>query len=79
MDAIFHTYEVMQDSIANAKLVSHPVDIYMRPPLMDIDVLDFYKAKSIYEQGLLIKDDFKRKLEHLLEGKKPLLDWFLRK
>jgi NTE family protein len=79
MDAIFHTYEVMQDSIANAKLVSHPVDIYMRPPLMDIDVLDFYKAVAIYEQGLKVKDDFKRKLEHLLSGKKPLMNWLRRK
>jgi NTE family protein len=79
IDAIFHTYEVMQDSIANAKLEAHPVDIYMRPPLMDIDVLDFYKAEAIYEQGLQIKDEFKRKLEHLLEDKKPLLHWLRRK
>ena len=78
MDAIFHTYEVMQDSIANAKLEAHPVDIYMRPPLMDIDVLDFHKADDIYEQGLKIKDDFKRKLEHLLEEKKTVLDWLRR-
>jgi NTE family protein len=75
MDAMFHTYEVMQDSIANAKLESHPVDIYMRPPLLDVDVLDFHKAETIYEQGLAAKDDFKRKLEHLLEGRKPLFNW----
>jgi len=74
-DAMFHTYEVMQDSIANAKLEAHPVDIYMRPPLLDIDVLDFHKAEQIYEQGLAVKDEFKQRLEHLLEGKKPLLSW----
>ena len=79
IDAIFHTYEVIQDSITTAKLEAHPVDIYMRPPLMDIDVLDFYKAEAIYEQGLQIKDEFKRKLEHLLDGKKPLLSWLRRK
>jgi len=70
MDAIFHSYEVMQDAIANTKLLSHPVDIYMRPPLMDIGVLDFYKADAIYKQGLAAKDDFKRKLEQLLSGKR---------
>jgi len=75
LDAIFHTYEVMQDSIANAKLESHPVDIYMRPPLMDIDVLDFHKVESIYEQGLSVKDEFKRQLEHLLSRKKPRISW----
>ena len=73
MDAMFHTYEVMQNSIANAKLEAYPVDIYMRPPLMDIVVLDFHKARDIYAQGLQIKDDFKRRLEHLLEGKEPLI------
>lgn len=78
VDAIFHTYEVMQDSIANAKLEAHPVDIYMRPPLVDIDVLDFYKSESIYKQGLQAKDDFKRKLEHLLEGKQPRWQWLRR-
>ncbi|MEN8254807.1 MAG: patatin-like phospholipase family protein [Verrucomicrobiota bacterium] len=75
MDAIFHSYEVMQDSIANAKRLSHPVDIYLRPPLMDIGVLDFYKADAIYEQGLKAKDAFKRQLEQLLSGKRPRLGW----
>jgi len=79
LDAIFHTYEVMQDSIANAKLEAHPVDIYMRPPLMNIEVLDFHKAKFIYEQGLTVKDDFKRKLEYLLSEKTPKLGWRRRK
>jgi len=75
MDAIFHSYEVMQESIANAKLEAHPVDIYTRPPLMDIDVLDFHKAESIYEQGLAAKDGFKRQLEQLLSEKRPRLGW----
>ena len=79
LEAIFHSYEVMQDSIANAKSEAHPVDIYMRPPLMDIEVLDFHKAKLIYKQGLAIKDDFKRQLEALLADKKPKLGWMRRK
>lgn len=66
LDAIFCTYDVMQESIANAKLEAHPVDIYMRPPLMDIEVLDFHKARDIYRQGLKAKDDFKVKLDQLL-------------
>mgnify|MGYP001131690802 CR=1 FL=1 len=72
-DAMFHTYEVMQDSIANAKLEAHPVDIYMRPPLLDIDVLDFHKAEQIYEQGLAVKDEFKQRLEHLLRVNECIL------
>ena len=69
MDAIFHTYTVMMDTLAQHKLENHPVDIYVRPPLIDIDMLDFHKAASIYEQGLAAKDDFKYQLEALISGK----------
>lgn len=75
VEAIFHTYQVMMDAVAQEKLANHPVDIYIRPPLMDVEILDFHKAESIYEQGLAAKDDFKRKLEHLLTGKGSLHRW----
>jgi NTE family protein len=71
LEAIFHTYEVMMDAMAEEKRAHHPVDIYVRPPLMDVEVLDFHKAESIYRQGLEAKDDFKRKLEKALSGRKP--------
>ena len=79
LEALFHTYDVMMDAMAMEKTANHPVDIYLQPPLMDVDTLDFHKAEAIYQQGLEVKDDFKRKLEHLIEGKKPLTDWFRRK
>lgn len=65
-DAIFHTYEVMQESTTNAYLASNPVDIYLRPPMMDIQVMDFHRAEEIYQQGLKAKDSFKQQLEELL-------------
>ena len=79
LEAISHTYQVMMDAIAQEKLANHPVDIYVRPPLLDVEMLDFHKAKSIYGQGLAAKDDFKRKLEQLLSGKGPRLGWGRRK
>ena len=69
LEAIFHTYEVMQDAIAMEKLDNHPVDIYLRPPLLDVEVLDFHTPELIYKQGLSIKDDFKRQLEKKLADK----------
>ncbi len=79
LEAIFHTYRVMMDAMAQEKLASHPVDIYVQPPLVDIEMLDFHKAEAIYEQGLAAKDGFKRQLETLLEGKAPKLGWLRRK
>ncbi len=65
-EAIFHTYEVMQESTTNAYLASNPVDIYLRPPIVDIQVMDFHRAEDIYTQGLKAKDSFKKQLEELL-------------
>lgn len=78
-DAVFHTYNVMINAMTKEKLINHPVDLYLQPPVVDIDMLDFHKAETAYQQGLQIKDDFKRKLERLLAGKKPRSGWFGRK
>jgi NTE family protein len=78
MDAIFHTYEVMMDSMAREKRKNHPVDLYVRLPLMDVDMLDFHKAASIYGQALAAKDGFKRQLEQLLSEKTPRFGWLRR-
>jgi NTE family protein len=78
-DAIFHTYQVMMDAMAREKQVNHPVDIYLRPPLMDVEILDFHKPWEIYEQGLAAKDAFKEQLEQLLSGSGKRTGWFRRK
>lgn len=78
LDAIFHTYQVMMNATTQARLTSHPVDIYVQPPLVDIDILDFHKPWEIYQQGLEAKEDFKRQLDALLSGKHQR-GWFRRK
>lgn len=66
LEAIFHSYEVMQESTTHAKLAANPVDIYLCPPISDIQVMDFHRAEEIYRQGSQIKDEFRRQLESLL-------------
>ncbi len=78
-DAIFHTYQVMMDAMAHEKRENHPVDIYVRPPLVDVEILDFHKPWDIYKQGLAAKDDFKRQLEYLLSKKKSRIGWLGRR
>jgi len=78
-DAVFHTYTVMMTAMTREKLLNHPVDLYLKPPVVGIDMLDFHKAETAYQQGLQVKDDFKRQLERLLAGKKPGPGWFRRK
>ena len=68
----------MGDATIRTNLELNPVDIYIQPPVRDIDMLDFHKAEEIYEQGLAAKDDFKRQLEALLE-KPRRRRWFGRR
>ena len=70
LEAIFRSYQIMMDATTQEKLASHPVDIYVRPPLIDVETLDFHKADTIYEQGKAAKDRFKRDLEQLLDDRK---------
>lgn len=79
LEAVFHTYEVMMSSIVAEKLASHPVDIYLHPSIAHADMLDFHKAEAIYEQALVVKDDFKRSLSKLLEKDASVFGWFRKK
>lgn len=75
LEVVFHTYEIMQNKIADEKLALHPVDIYLQPPITDIEMTDFYKAETIYQQGLEAKEEFKRKITYLLEGNSAEPSW----
>lgn len=70
-EAMLHTYQVMMDAMAQEKRKHHPVDIYVRPPLEDIELLDFHKAHAIYEQGLTAKPAFKQEFESALAKRRP--------
>jgi NTE family protein len=78
LDAVFHTYQVMMDAMAQEKLNNHPVDIYVQSPLVDVDMLDFHRAEEIYKQGKAAKDEFKRTLEARLDGKPKKRGWLRR-
>lgn len=69
LEAIFNTYQVMMDAMAQEKQANHPADIYIRPPLMDVEMLDFHKAQAIYRQGLAAKEEFREQLEAALADK----------
>ncbi|MEI6892625.1 MAG: patatin-like phospholipase family protein [Pontiella sp.] len=71
LQSMLNTCEIMQSIMAKDKLANHPVDIYLQPPITDIEMLDFHKAEIICQQGQKVKDDFKRQLAHLLEAPTP--------
>lgn len=74
IEAIFHTYEVMMSTIAEEKLSTNPVDIYLRIPLVDAELLDFHKTEQIYNQAQSIKGGLRDRLNKLLKTEKSFMD-----
>ena len=49
-ESIFNTFQIMSRSIVEQKLRIHEPDLLVRPPVVDVKVLEFSKANEIYQQ-----------------------------
>ena len=47
VENILSTFQIMQASIVAAKKRASPPDIYVKPALINIRILDFYRYKEI--------------------------------
>lgn len=68
-DAVFNTFQIMQNAILQQKLTDRPPDIYIEPEIMDIKMLEFYKADKIFRQTNPAKNMLRREIKKLLENK----------
>ena len=57
----------MQKSILKQKIAARPPDIYIAPDIVDIQMLEFYKAEEIFKQAQSASDQLRRELENLLK------------
>ena len=64
--AVVGMFDIMQKSIITEKMKRQPPDIYIKPEIEGVDILEFYKADEVYEQSESAKDKLKRELEKLL-------------
>jgi NTE family protein len=69
-DAIFNTYQIMEKSIIRAKLRACQPDIYIDVEVVDVRMLEFFKARQVFAQATRAKDDFKRELERRLSAQR---------
>lgn len=65
-ESIFNSFQTMQQVILDEKIRREPPDIYVKPDLVDIRLLDFAKANDVYTQALTAKDELLRRLQQLL-------------
>jgi len=68
IEAIFNTFQISSKAISDLKQKSHPPDLYIEPLITDVRVLEFNKAKFIYEQAQPECDRLKQELPKLLES-----------
>jgi NTE family protein len=63
--AVLATFDIMQNSIVLAKRQLHPPSVYIRPTIVGIDLLEFFKAEEIYDQAAAERDRLVAELKRL--------------
>ena len=66
LDTIFATFEIMQESIMQQKLRIYSPDIYLRPEVVDVRLMQFNKIKRILKEAEPARERLKEELERLL-------------
>ena len=64
--AVLSTFDIMQKSLIAEKRKRAPPDIYIRPALVDVDILEFYRADEIYAQAEPARRELREALERAL-------------
>jgi NTE family protein len=66
-ETIFNSIHVLQQGIVNEKLQRHRPHIYIKPDIVDVRVLDFFEAETIYRQAEPAREQLRRELIALLD------------
>ena len=66
-EAVFNTFQIMQATILKQKLQECPPDIFISPEIVDIQMLEFYRADEIFKQAESAKESLRRQLGESLE------------
>ena len=65
-DAILGSFDIVQSSLIAEQLRRDPPDIYLKPDLRGIRILEFNKADQIFEQSKPIRDELCKKLKTVI-------------
>ncbi len=67
LDSIFSTFEIMQQAIMDEKLRQRTPDIYLRPEITDVRLINFLEVQNILEQTEPAKIQLEALLREMLE------------
>ncbi len=68
--AVLGMFDIMQNSIVAQRLRNNPPDIYIRPDIVGVDLLDFHKADAIYAQAEPARKKLRRELAAWLKKRR---------
>lgn len=66
LGVLFHSFHTMSENILAEKLKQRRPDIYIRPEITDVRVLEFYKAEQIFAQSIPAQRALTRDLNKVL-------------
>jgi NTE family protein len=66
LESTFNSFQIMQSTIMREKLARQAPQIYIRPSLENVRMLEFYKADEIYRQSRPAKKRLRRALVEML-------------
>lgn len=64
--AVLGTFDIMQNSIIAQRRKNDPPDIYVKPDITGVDILEFYRAEEVYRQAADACLELRQKLQELL-------------
>ena len=64
-DTVIGGFEIMEMSMIRHRLKFNPPDIYLKPDIRHIGLLEFNKAEQIFYQSTLVRDELRRNLKAL--------------
>lgn len=62
-DTVIGGFEIMEAAMIRDRLQANPPDIYLRPDIRRVGLLEFFKADQILKQSEPIKDELRRRLQ----------------
>jgi NTE family protein len=73
-ESIMTTYHIMENALLEKKIEFNQPDIYIKPALENIQILDFHKEEAIRRSVKPDVERFKKQLDALLNQAEPLIE-----
>ena len=71
MGVVFHSFQIMSQNILTEKLRYRQPDIYIKPELLNVRMLEFYKAREVFDEAQPAKRQLTRSLKNVRGLTKP--------